>query len=110
LQYASKAIFPSVKITSIVSSSGFTSSKRYYEQFDFSDGFGLLCGGAHFTAAVIYEPLSTSLSSLDRLIGFFANPVSNMALTIQSPELSPVNILPFCFHLERQVPIQLKSN
>jgi hypothetical protein len=54
----------------------------------------LLPGGAHLTAAVMYASLSTSPSSFDVLAGMLANPASCIALASQSPELSPVNILP----------------
>ena len=46
------------------------------------------------TTAVDNLPLT---KTFDILVGLFANPVSNNAFTSQSPELSPVNILPVLF-------------
>ena len=97
LQYTSKAIFPRTTITLIVFSNSFISANKYCEQLEISDEFGLLLGGAHLTAAVINASLKINPSFLDMLVGLFANPVSYKALTSQSPELSPVNILPVLF-------------
>src|SRR5919112_4879627 len=96
LQYASKAIFPRARITS-VESKMFNSARRYCEQLDISKAVGLLLGGAHLTAATIYAPFKMSPSFLNRLVGIFAKPVRNNAFATQSPELSPVNILPVLF-------------
>jgi hypothetical protein len=59
-----------------------------------SIGSGLLAGGAHRTAAVIQQSISSRPSSREREIGWFASPARCRAANRKSPDRSPVNTRP----------------
>ncbi len=81
-------------VTSVVSSS---SRLNHAPQVRFSVAVGLFSGGAQCTGETILTPLSRRPSAACLVVPWLARPARCSAAMIQSPERSPVNILPVRF-------------
>ncbi len=88
---------PPSTTTTRTRSSNASSRWRYGRHRSRSSGVGLLSGGAHRTAAATYASCSSSPSSDDTDVAWFAKPSRCNEPKSQSPERSPVKTRPVRF-------------